>query len=74
MYPMIKFCIIKFMSFEDNSKLIFWVLNKKLGAHTTYKEGLQEYSLSILLVISRVRKDQVLMVVALMHEISYHDL
>jgi len=52
------------MSFEDNSKLIFWVLNKKLGAHTTYKEGLQEYSLSILLVISPIRKDQVLMVVA----------
>jgi len=52
------------MSFEDNSKLIFWVLNQKLGAHTTYKEGLQEYSLSILLVISPIRKDQVLMVVA----------
>ena len=73
MYPMIKFCIIKFISFEDNFQVNILGFESKYWC-TYYKEGCQEYSLSILLVISRIRKDQVLMVVALMHEISYHDL
>jgi len=63
MYPMIKFCIRKFISFEDNFRVNILGFESKYW-RTYYKEGCQEYSLSILLVISRIGKDQVLMVVA----------